>query len=135
MKKIVRFIAFLGFLALGCLIGTGWSQIAAPTATQVVTAVLVNPTAFTLAVTPASPTSTTQMLTISGTVSGSSGVPTGTVTVCDGGTGTTCTGGTAVATATLTSTGAYTCSESNPAAGTHVFTSHYSGDTKYAPSK
>lgn len=111
------------------------AQIAAPTLTQTVTAPLINPASFTLTSSP-NPSLTTQAVTYSGTVTGATGspTPTGTVTVCDGGTGTTCTGGLAVATVTLSSTGGYTCTESNMTVGKHTITAHYSGDSVYAAS-
>jgi hypothetical protein len=134
MKK---FAIVTALFLLGMLAGVAHGQIAAPTVTQVVTAPLINPASFTLTSTP-NPSLTTQAVTYTGALTGPSGdaVPTGTITVCDGGTWTpgtgttagTCTGGISVATVTLavgTSSATYTCTENGMTAGTHIISAHY----------
>ena len=133
MKTLLKVISLCTLLG----VSSGWvfGQVPAPTVTPVVTVPLINVASFTLSSSP-NPSLTTQSVTYNGAVAAPSGdaTPTGTITVCDEGTGATCTGGISVAIVTLSTTGTFTCTETNMSAGTHTISAHYSGDKIYAPS-
>ena len=100
------------------------------TTTPAYSLVVTNPTAVasssTLAVTPSTAVTTTQAVTYTATVKGAGATPTGTVTFYDA--------GTLKSTINLSAAGIATYTPGVLAAGSHVITCVYSGDSIYATS-